>query len=198
MSEKKKGMGYPENLLQDVFDRTTYEMPEITEDTVAGIEYAAGAMDNRRLQILLMYYRDGKTLREIAEFFCISPSRASGLKRETVAKLHRAKYVGYLLYGKQGYEEHLEKHRLEQAAKRDTEEYKHIMDIRFEDLDLSVRSFNSLRRAGYTTIGDIINLSEEEILNIKSISWKQYDEIGKVLMSRGVVSGAWLGFIFNK
>ena len=40
------------------------------------------------------------------------------------------------------------------------------MGVRFEELDLSVRSFNCLRRAGYVTIGDIVDLTEEEIVAV--------------------------------
>ena len=120
------------------------------------------------------------------------------MERDSIFKLHRPPVVAYLMYGKTGYENRMEQMRLQDEAERNTEAYKKIMGIRFEELDLSIRAFNCLRRAGYETIGDIVDLTEEDIIHIKNISWKQYDEIGRKLLARGVSESAWIGFIQDK
>lgn len=38
-----------------------------------------------------------------------------------------------------------------------------------EELDLSVRSFNCLKRAGINTVDDLINKSEEEMMKVETL-----------------------------
>lgn len=38
-----------------------------------------------------------------------------------------------------------------------------------EELDLSVRSFNCLKRAGINTVDDLINKSEEEMMKVRNL-----------------------------
>lgn len=186
---------YPLNLLTEVLAKTEFETPEITEDIVAGLEYASSTLGERRNEILKLFYKEGLSVPRIAEFFKVSKSAIYTLKRNAIMRLRRPKCICYLIYGKAGFEERERKRLLDMQLKRDSMEYKEIMKIRFEELDLSVRSFNCLRRAGYVVIGDIVNLTEDEIIHIKNISWKQYDEIGRALLAKGVTESAWLDFI---
>ncbi len=54
-----------------------------------------------------------------------------------------------------------------------------------EDLDLSVRSNNCLKRAGITTLHDLLQYSEEEIMKLKNFGSKSLDEIKEKLGERG-------------
>ncbi len=50
-----------------------------------------------------------------------------------------------------------------------------------EELDLSVRSFNCLKRAGMNTVEDLINKSEEDMMKVRNLGRKSLDEvIGKI------------------
>lgn len=186
---------YPLNLLTDVLDITEFEIPEITKDIVSGLEYASSLLGERRNEILKMFYKEGLSVPRIAEFFNVSKSAIYTLKRNAIMRLRRPKCICYLIYGKEGFEQRERKQLLDMQTKRDSIEYKEIMKIRFEELDLSVRSFNCLRRAGFIMIGDIVDLTEDEIIHIKNISWKQYDEIGRALLAKGVTESTWLDFI---
>ena len=55
-----------------------------------------------------------------------------------------------------------------------------IMSI--EELDLSVRSNNCLRRAGINTVGDLINKSEEDLKKVRNLGTKSLEEIIKKLI----------------
>jgi DNA-directed RNA polymerase subunit alpha len=46
-----------------------------------------------------------------------------------------------------------------------------------EDLNFSVRSFNCLRRYGIVSVGDLIQKTEEEIMNLRNFGKKSLDEI---------------------
>jgi DNA-directed RNA polymerase subunit alpha len=52
-----------------------------------------------------------------------------------------------------------------------------IMNMPIEDLDLSVRPYNCLKRAGIHTVGDLIKKTEEEVVGVKNFGRKSLDEV---------------------
>lgn len=56
-----------------------------------------------------------------------------------------------------------------------------ILEMTIEELDLSVRSFNCLKRAGINTVEDLINKSEDDMMKVRNLGRKSLDEvIGKI------------------
>ena len=55
-----------------------------------------------------------------------------------------------------------------------------------EELDLSVRSFNCLKRAGINTVNDLIEKSEEEMMKVRNLGKKSFDEVKEKLASLGL------------
>ena len=66
-----------------------------------------------------------------------------------------------------------------------------IVSLPIEALDLSVRSFNALRCAGYVTIGDLLNVDEKGIIHIKNLGTKQRQEVAVSLYRYGISQTAW-------
>ncbi|MBQ6998841.1 MAG: DNA-directed RNA polymerase subunit alpha [Clostridia bacterium] len=65
-----------------------------------------------------------------------------------------------------------------------------VLEMTIEELDLSVRSFNCLKRAGINTVEDLVNKSESEMMKVRNLGRKSLEEvIGKL---------AALGFTFAK
>ena len=60
-----------------------------------------------------------------------------------------------------------------------------ILEMTIEELDLSVRSFNCLKRAGINTVDDLINKSEEEMMKVRNLGKKSFDEVKEKLQSLG-------------
>ena len=60
-----------------------------------------------------------------------------------------------------------------------------ILEMTIEELDLSVRSFNCLKRAGINTVDDLINKSEEEMMKVRNLGKKSFDEVKDKLHSLG-------------
>ena len=58
--------------------------------------------------------------------------------------------------------------------------------MRIEELDLSVRSLNCLKRAGINTVNELIEMTTQEVSNIKNLSPRCYEEIVNKLLSIGV------------
>ena len=54
-----------------------------------------------------------------------------------------------------------------------------------EERDLSVRSFNCLKRAGINTVGDLINKSEDEMMKVRNLGRKSLEEVMAKLDSLG-------------
>ncbi len=70
------------------------------------------------------------------------------------------------------------------AEKADNEKEK-ILDLTIDELDLSVRSFNCLKRAGINTVEDLINKSEEDMLKVRNLGRKSLEEVIAKLDSFG-------------
>jgi DNA-directed RNA polymerase subunit alpha len=54
-----------------------------------------------------------------------------------------------------------------------------------EDLNLSVRAYNCLKRSGLMTVGAVLEKSEEELLALRNFGRKSYDELRDKLLSMG-------------
>lgn len=54
-------------------------------------------------------------------------------------------------------------------------------DTPIDDLNFSIRSYNCLKRAGINTVGDIISLSDEDLIHIRNIGRKGVEEIKQKL-----------------
>ena len=61
-----------------------------------------------------------------------------------------------------------------------------VLEMTIEDLDLSVRSFNCLKRAGINTVDDLINKSEEEMMKVRNLGKKSFDEVREKMASLGL------------
>jgi DNA-directed RNA polymerase subunit alpha len=59
-------------------------------------------------------------------------------------------------------------------------------DIPVETLNLSVRSFNCLKRAGISKVSELLDLTEDEIMKMRNFGKKSLDEIKQVLEDRGL------------
>ncbi|HET6893795.1 MAG TPA: DNA-directed RNA polymerase subunit alpha [Candidatus Baltobacteraceae bacterium] len=59
-------------------------------------------------------------------------------------------------------------------------------DIPVETLNLSVRSFNCLKRAGISKVSELLDMSEDEIIKMRNFGKKSLDEIKQVLEERGL------------
>jgi DNA-directed RNA polymerase subunit alpha len=59
-------------------------------------------------------------------------------------------------------------------------------DIPVETLNLSVRSFNCLKRAGISKVSELLDMTEDEIIKMRNFGKKSLDEIKAVLEERGL------------
>ena len=60
-----------------------------------------------------------------------------------------------------------------------------VLEMTIEELDLSVRSFNCLKRAGINTVEDLISKSEEDMMKVRNLGRKSLEEVMQKLGSLG-------------
>ena len=58
-----------------------------------------------------------------------------------------------------------------------------VLEMTIEELDLSVRSFNCLKRAGINTVEDLINKTEDDMMKVRNLGRKSLDEVVAKLTS---------------
>ena len=61
-----------------------------------------------------------------------------------------------------------------------------VLEMSIEDLELSVRSFNCLKRAGISTVEDLTNKSEAEMMKVRNLGKKSLDEVTNKLHALGL------------
>ena len=61
-----------------------------------------------------------------------------------------------------------------------------VMKMTIEELDLSVRSFNCLRRANINTVEDLTNKTEEEMIKVRNLGRKSLEEVEHKLAMMGL------------
>ncbi|HGL2791816.1 TPA: DNA-directed RNA polymerase subunit alpha [Streptococcus pneumoniae] len=68
----------------------------------------------------------------------------------------------------------------------DTESDDRILDRTIEELDLSVRSYNCLKRAGINTVHDLTEKSEAEMIKVRNLGRKSLEEVKLKLIDLGL------------
>lgn len=61
-----------------------------------------------------------------------------------------------------------------------------VLETSIEELELSVRSFNCLKRAGIATVEDLTNKSESDMMKVRNLGKKSLDEVTAKLHSLGL------------
>ncbi|MBQ7739773.1 MAG: DNA-directed RNA polymerase subunit alpha [Eubacterium sp.] len=70
-------------------------------------------------------------------------------------------------------------------VEKDDDGKEKVLEMTIEELDLSVRSFNCLKRAGINTVEDLIGKSEEDMMKVRNLGRKSLDEVVGKLAALG-------------
>ena len=71
-------------------------------------------------------------------------------------------------------------------VERPEKEKEKVLEMTIEELDLSVRSFNCLKRAGIDTVEDLVSRSEDEMIKVRNLGKKSLEEVILKLESLGL------------
>ena len=70
-------------------------------------------------------------------------------------------------------------------VEKDDKSHEKILEMTIEELDLSVRSFNCLKRAGINTVEDLTKKTEDEMMRVRNLGKKSLEEVINKLHSLG-------------
>lgn len=74
----------------------------------------------------------------------------------------------------------------EVSVEKDSGKKEKVLEMNIEELDLSVRSYNCLKRAGVNTVEDLVCKSEDEMMKVRNLGKKSLEEVLQKLESMGL------------
>ena len=74
----------------------------------------------------------------------------------------------------------------EVMVEKEDDEKEKVLEMSIDELELSVRSFNCLKRAGINTVEDLINTSEEDMMKVRNLGRKSLEEVLAKLKELGL------------
>ena len=75
---------------------------------------------------------------------------------------------------------------VEIMVEREETKKEKVLEMTIEELDMSVRSFNCLKRAGIDTVEDLTNRTEEDMIKVRNLGKKSLEEVIQKLHSLGL------------
>ena len=200
IKEKKE---YPKNLLSQVF---VNGLPtDLPDDITLVLEYIIQkTLTEREGRVLDMRYKRYMTMAAIGEEYGLRAERIRQIEAKAVRKLRHPSRSRYILMGMEGYinylrdtavEERLREYKKEIislekkiAELTDTEyeeEKNELENAPLAELDLSVRTFNILYRAGYSTVKELLDADAEKIVSLPNLGLKNFSDLINVLSEKG-------------
>ncbi|MFD1363553.1 DNA-directed RNA polymerase subunit alpha [Lentibacillus salinarum] len=71
-------------------------------------------------------------------------------------------------------------------VEKEEDQKEKVMEMTIEELDLSVRSYNCLKRAGINTVQELSNKSEEDMMKVRNLGRKSLEEVKEKLEDLGL------------
>lgn len=75
---------------------------------------------------------------------------------------------------------------VEIMVEKEEDKKEKILEITIEELDLSVRSYNCLKRAGINTVEELVQRNEEEMMKVRNLGKKSLEEVQQKLEALGL------------
>lgn len=75
---------------------------------------------------------------------------------------------------------------VEIMVEKEEDKKEKILEMTIEELDLSVRSYNCLKRAGINTVDELVQRNEEEMIKVRNLGRKSLEEVQQKLLGLGL------------
>lgn len=207
---------FPWNLAIDVYQARDQGLGKRMEALAfvyaPGLMEAMDTLAHREQQILRMRYQEGKTYEQIGKEYSVTRERVRQIEAMALRKLrHPARMELYRPVTVEQYNElrrdywelkaryeRVKADAVEEALRNMCDSESQIMEIRQEnaeqrlatplgELELSVRSYNCLLRAGFKTVGDLVGVQLEEFMRVRNLGRRSLEEILDRLSAFGIV-----------
>lgn len=195
---------YPQNLLDAITDEWVEPLPTDFNQTLA---YVLAGLTEREQAVIEMYFKHNMTYEQIGREFNVTRERIRQIEAKALRKLRHPSRLQLIKKGvrdwvasarEEGRQENINAELktaidsiVEIAKKLEIDlSTRDIMppvkDIPIEHLDLSVRSYNVLKRAGYNTLESVCELSMNDFLRLRNIGKKSAEEILEKIKEHGL------------
>ena len=193
--KKVKELDYPYNLLYKMLEYNVELADEIYKnrpvDFKASVEYILSWGLTTRERIVLKYRYEDKMVRpKIAKILnYANQERIRQIEAKALRKLRHPRRFKFFFFFVLGIIDNTKKD-YNESLKQISEEYNIMLDnvlndknhlnkkpITIEDLDLSMRSYNCLKRHGINTVIELVHETPEELLNIRNLGKSSLEEI---------------------
>ena len=71
-------------------------------------------------------------------------------------------------------------------VEKDDDQKERVLEMTIEDLDLTVRSYNCLKRAGINSVEELIQRTEDEMMKVRNLGRKSLEEVIQKLAGLGL------------
>lgn len=178
---------YPLNLLYMIQNQldgrvVKIDIEHLTEDNLAGLEYALSMLDERGASLIRMKYQKRMTTTEMVD--AVGVKSVNSLTDSAVHRLTKPSMLGYIVYGKQGFEKLLSEYKSKLPDA--------FLDQPIEDLKLSAYVQWATRELHMSTLREITYLLPGTLQAItEKLSPMHIDELSKFFISIGEKHPVW-------
>lgn len=206
---KINGLDFPDNIIDDL----NFDYESVIDNFETKLQAVCSkALNPREQTCIALRYIDNKTLQEVAKEIGVTQERVRQIIAKAVRRISRYQY--YFTYGyfkhddlikverkkyidanKDKWDEESAMAFLQEKGRvflppKENKEYYTVEDIvsfttTLEELDLSARTYNCLKRAGLNKIGDVIRYTYEDVLKIRNLGRQSANEIVQKLADYG-------------
>ena len=61
-----------------------------------------------------------------------------------------------------------------------------VLEMNIDELELSVRSYNCLKRAGINTVAELVQRNQEDMMKVRNLGKKSLEEVEQKLLALGL------------
>lgn len=189
---KREVLNYPDNLIDLFFaDDDDVDIVYVEEHFDKNFIELLETLSLRESECIRLYFKEGYTLESVAKQMGVTRERVRQIISKGLRRLKHPSRIKYLRYGKELYELQNNVFKMKEALENKIKiiakriampslysvQAQTVELLPIDVLDLTVRSYNCLRRAGINTIGDLLLLSEDKLRTIRNLGNKSVKEI---------------------
>lgn len=177
---KVRAKEYPENIICAIFGEKDISNLELNADLDVleeRIEKMLNEIYPREKDVLHYRYKEQLTLKVVAEKYGLCVPRIQQIEAKALRKLRSPRRSGFI---KTGIDFEAEKQKaLENTIKQKESTMQSVSfdKIGIEHLDLSVRSYTCLKRAGYDTLKDLLMMNDNDFWRVRNMGAKSIEEV---------------------
>lgn len=203
---------YPKNLIEAIAGLYMYKPKLITDDIIAGINYAIFTLAPIEQEFVSLRFREDMNLDDVSAKLNLPIEDIEDFENKLIKKLRHPWVYRYILHGIVGYTlyksiaEFFNGYNLGYVDAQDGKEslqYRSktptlsLETPSIEILGLSKRVFNCLIKAGIHTIGDCLMLRTDDIHGIRGLGSVGADEVAQSFVKAHIYSYNWEQFLIQ-